>query len=133
MKNLVEPIRSKKDVEAIEKYLAKHSLRNQLIWVFGTNTGLRISDILGLNVESVKGKQYVEVVEKKTKKFKRFPLNKKLQKKYNFNSTNEKNTEIDELNKKLAIYREESAFYKNFSFVIMEVFYSKRNRRKNNK
>ena len=80
MKNLVEPIRNKKDVEAIEKYLAKHSLRNQLIWVFGTNTGLRISDILGLNVESVKGKQYVEVIEKKTKKFKRFPLNKKLQK-----------------------------------------------------
>ena len=44
-------------------------------------------------------------------------LNKKLQKKYNFNSTNEKNTEIDELNKKLAIYREESAFYKNFTDV----------------
>ena len=80
MKNLVEPIKDKKDVEAIEKYLAKHSLRNQLIWIFGINTGLRISDILGLNVESVKGKQYVEVVEKKTKKFKRFPLNKKLQK-----------------------------------------------------
>ena len=74
MKNLVEPIKSKKDIEAIEKYLAKHSLRNQLIWVFGTNTGLRISDILGLNVEDVKNKQYVEVIEKKTKKYKRFPL-----------------------------------------------------------
>ena len=78
MKNLVEPIKSKKDIEAIEKYLAKHSLRNQLIWVFGTNTGLRISDILGLNVEDVKNKQYVEVIEKKTKKYKRFPLNNKL-------------------------------------------------------
>jgi len=78
MKNLVEPIKSKKDIEAIEKYLAKHSLRNQLIWVFGTNTGLRISDILGLNIEDVKNKQYVEVIEKKTKKYKRFPLNNKL-------------------------------------------------------
>ena len=79
MKNLVEPIRDKKQVEAVEKYLAKQSLRNQLIWVFGTNTGLRVSDILGLNVESVKNKQYVEVIEKKTKKFKRIKLNDKLQ------------------------------------------------------
>lgn len=78
MKNLVEPIRNKKDVEAIEKHLAKHSLRNQLIWVFGTNSGLRISDILALNVEDVKNKQYVEIIEKKTKKYKRFPLNNKL-------------------------------------------------------
>jgi len=78
MKNLVEPIKSKKDIEAVEKYLAKHSLRNQLIWVFGTNTGLRISDILGLNIEDVKNKQYIEVIEKKTKKYKKFPLNSKL-------------------------------------------------------
>lgn len=78
MKNLVEPIKSKKNIEAIEKYLAKHSLRNQLIWVFGTNTGLRISDILALNVEDVQNKQYVEIIEKKTKKYKRFPLNNKL-------------------------------------------------------
>lgn len=78
MKNLVEPIKSKKDVENIEKYLSKHSLRNRLIWAFGTNTGLRISDILGLNVEDVKNKQYVEVIEKKTRKYKRFPLNTKL-------------------------------------------------------
>ena len=78
MKNLVEAIKSKKDIEAIEKYLAKHSLRNQWIWVFGTNTGLRISDILSLNVEDVKNKQYVEIIEKKTKKYKRFPLNNKL-------------------------------------------------------
>lgn len=78
MKNLVEPIKSKKDIENIEKYLAKHSLRNQLIWVFGTNSGLRISDILALNVEDVRNKQHVEIIEKKTKKYKRFPLNNKL-------------------------------------------------------
>lgn len=78
MKNLVEPIKDKKDVEAIEQYLSKHSLRNQLIWAFGTNTGLRISDILGLNVDDVRNTQYVEIVEKKTKKYKRFPLNDKL-------------------------------------------------------
>lgn len=80
MKNLVEPIRDKNDIEAVERYLAKHSLRNRLIWVFGCNTGLRISDILGLNVVDVKSKQYVEVIEKKTGKYKRFLLNDKLKK-----------------------------------------------------
>lgn len=79
MKNLVEPIKDKKKVEEVEQYLSKHSLRNQLIWVFGTNTGLRISDILGLNVEDVRNKQYIEVIEKKTKKYKRIRLNDKLQ------------------------------------------------------
>lgn len=78
MKNLVEPIKSKEDVEAIEKFLARHSRRNQLIWVFGTNTGLRVSDILNLNIESVENKSYVEIYEQKTGKYKRFPLNKKL-------------------------------------------------------
>ena len=79
MKNLVEPIRDKKSVEAIEKHLGSKSLRNRLIWVFGTNTGLRVSDILSLNVESVKNKQYIDLIEKKTKKYKRIRLNNKLQ------------------------------------------------------
>ena len=79
MKNLVEPIRDKKWGEEVEKYLAKQSLRNQLIWIFGCNTGLRISDILGLNVEDVDGKSFIEIREKKTGKPKRFPLNNKLQ------------------------------------------------------
>ena len=78
MKNLVEPIKSKKDIDRIEKYLEKHSRRNRLIFAFGINTGLRVSDILGLNVEDVEGKNYVEIREKKTGKYKRFPLNTKL-------------------------------------------------------
>lgn len=78
MKNLVEPIKSKKDIDRIEKYLEKHSRRNRLIFAFGVNTGLRVSDILGLNVEDVEGKNYVEIREKKTGKYKRFPLNSKL-------------------------------------------------------
>ncbi len=57
--NLVEPIRSKKDIERIEQYLVKHSCRNRLIFVFGINTGLSVSDILGLNVVDVKNKSYV--------------------------------------------------------------------------
>ena len=78
MKNLVEPIKNKKDIEAVEKFLELHSKRNRLIFAFGINTGLRVSDILGLNVEDVKDKNYVEIREKKTGKYKRFPLNSKL-------------------------------------------------------
>ena len=68
MKNIVEPIKNKKDLERIECYLEKQSKRNRLIFVFGINTGLRVSDILGLNVEDVEGKSYVEIREKKTGK-----------------------------------------------------------------
>lgn len=78
MKHLVEPIKDKEQIKAVETYLASYSKRNQLIFAFGVNTGLRISDILGLNIEDVKNKMYVEIHEKKTDKYKRFPLNNKL-------------------------------------------------------
>ena len=78
MKNLVEPIKEKNELKAIEKYLEKRNKRNRLIWAFGINTGLRVSDILALDIEDVKNKNYVEIIEKKTGKYKRFPLNDKL-------------------------------------------------------
>ncbi len=74
----VEPIRNKKDVEKVERYLEKQNERVQLIFVFGTNSGLRISDIVALNVGDVRDKNYVQIVEKKTGKTKKFPLNDKL-------------------------------------------------------
>ena len=80
MKNLVEPIKSKKDIEAVEQYLLKRNRRNHLIFIFGINTGLRVSDILSLNIADVANKTYVEIREKKTGKYKRFPLNNKLRK-----------------------------------------------------
>ena len=78
MKNVVEPIKNKKDLEQIEQYLEKHCKRNRLIFTFGINTGLRVSDILSLNIDDVKNKNYVEIRKKKTGKYKRFPLNTKL-------------------------------------------------------
>lgn len=78
MKGLVEPIRDREQLKAVEEYLASKSRRNQLIFAFGINTGLRVSDILGLNIEDVKNKTYVVIKEKKTGKYKRFPLNNKL-------------------------------------------------------
>lgn len=74
----VEPIRNKNDIKAVEKILAKQSYRNLLLFTLGTNCGLRISDILRLNVGDVKDKSIIEITEKKTGKFKRFPINDKL-------------------------------------------------------
>lgn len=74
----VEPIREIKNIKRIEKYLAKQSERNLLLFTLGINCGLRISDILSLNVEDVKNKNFIQIEEKKTKKFKKFPINSKL-------------------------------------------------------
>ena len=49
-----------------------------MFFLIGINCGLRISDILNLNVEDVKNKTHISIIEKKTGKRKRFPLNKKL-------------------------------------------------------
>ena len=62
------------DIQKIKKYLAKKS-RDALLFSFGINTGLRISDILSLDVGDVKGRDYIEIREKKTNKYKKFPLN----------------------------------------------------------
>ena len=73
----VEPIRSLKDLKKVEKILAKNP-RDLLFFTIGINCGLRISDILSLNVRDVRGKSYIQLIEKKTGKFKKFPINSKL-------------------------------------------------------
>ena len=75
--NKVEPIRSKADLRKVEQILAKNP-RDLLMFNIGTNCGLRISDILALNVGDVKGKNFIQLTEKKTGKFKKFPINAKL-------------------------------------------------------
>ena len=72
--NIVQPIKKIEDIQKIKKYLAKKP-RNALLFSFGINTGLRISDILSLDVGNVKGRAYIEIREKKTNKYKKFPLN----------------------------------------------------------
>ncbi len=74
----VEPIRSREDIKKVEKILSNQSKRNLLLFTIGTNCGLRISDILALNVKDVKEKNYIQIIEKKTGKFKKFPINAKL-------------------------------------------------------
>ena len=64
----VEPIRNKKDLQKVETVLAKQNMRNLLFFTIGTNCGLRISDILALNVNDVRGKTHIQIIEKKNRK-----------------------------------------------------------------
>lgn len=74
----VEPIRNVEDIRKVEKFLANKSKRDLIFFTIGTNCGLRISDILRLNVGDVKGKTHIQIIEKKTGKLKKIPINSKL-------------------------------------------------------
>ena len=74
----VEPIRNLDHLHKLEDYLSKNSKRDLLLFTIGTNCGLRISDIVALNVGDVRNKSHIRIVEKKTGKYKSFPINSKL-------------------------------------------------------
>ncbi|HIS74310.1 TPA: tyrosine-type recombinase/integrase [Candidatus Galligastranaerophilus intestinavium] len=78
MNKKAEPIKNRKDIEKIEQYLKLHNKRDYVIWVLGMNSGLRVSDIVGLNVSDVVNKTHITIVEKKTQKLKSFYINDKL-------------------------------------------------------
>lgn len=75
----VEPIRSVENLRKLERYLAKNNPRDLLLFTLGTNSGLRISDIVALNVGDVRDRTHIQIIEKKTGKYKKFPINAKLQ------------------------------------------------------
>ena len=77
----VQPIRNLKQIETIKKLLKQQNLRDYCLFVLGINSGLRISDLLKLQVidvtENGKIKDRIRLREKKTNKFKDFPLSEK--------------------------------------------------------
>lgn len=77
----VQPIRDLKQIETIKKLLKQQNLRDYCLFVLGINSGLRISDLLKLTIadviESGKIKKRIRLREKKTNKFKDFPLSDK--------------------------------------------------------
>lgn len=70
----VEPIRDKNKIEVVKRILKEHGTRDFLLFLMGINIGLRISDILKLKVGDVIKKDYIEITEQKTGKYKRFPI-----------------------------------------------------------
>ena len=90
---IVEPIRNKAILRKLENVLSKESQRNLILFTIGTNCGLRISDILALNVGDVKDRDHIQIIEKKTGKFKKFPINPKLKPMLNEFTLGRKNEE----------------------------------------
>ena len=78
--NYVEPIRDKRKIKEMKEELKKNGTRDYLLFIFGINVGLRISDIIKLKVEDIMDytggiKNHIEIREEKTKKTKRFKIN----------------------------------------------------------
>ena len=71
---IVEPIRDKKKIDSMKRYLKGKNIRDYVMFVLGINSGLRISDLLNLQVDDVCGKERITLREKKTGKAKNFPL-----------------------------------------------------------
>lgn len=71
---LVEPIRDRKQLENMKRYLKEHNLRDWLLFVMGINSGLRVSDLLAMQIEDVKNCSRIILREKKTGKSKDFPV-----------------------------------------------------------
>jgi site-specific recombinase XerD len=53
----VEALRDIKQINSIKKYLRKHSERDYLLFVFGINTGLKITEMLDIKVGDVLEKE----------------------------------------------------------------------------
>lgn len=81
--NFVEPIRDADIFHSIQSTVQKENIRNYVLIMTGTYTGLRISDILKLKVKDVYKKKYIDVREKKTKKRNLIEINPILRKVYN--------------------------------------------------
>lgn len=72
----VQPIREKSKIEAMKNNLKTQ--RDRFLFVLGINTALRISDLLKLKVEDVKG-THLTLKETKTNKIKKHYINPTLQ------------------------------------------------------
>lgn len=77
--NLVQPIRDREKLEELKEELKKKGTRDYMLFYTGLTTGIRVSDVVKLNVDDVREpngvmKLHITIVEKKTKKVKRFPL-----------------------------------------------------------
>lgn len=65
----VQPLRTREEIEDMKQSLRRWcGERAWFMFVFGINTGLRVSDIVALKVSDVKDKTHVRVVEQKSGK-----------------------------------------------------------------
>lgn len=74
----VEAFRTQKDIDKFKRYLKRHKdKRLYPMFIIGSNTGLRISDIVPLKVDQLRNKEYLIIkAEEKTGKRKTIIINK---------------------------------------------------------
>lgn len=75
----VQPIRDKKKIDTMKKILLAKNVRDYCLFTLGINSGLRISDLLQLQVRNIvdengKIRDRITLREKKTNKTKDFPM-----------------------------------------------------------
>jgi integrase len=75
----VNPIRDVESINAIKSILRKQSQRDLLLFVFGINTGIRVSDLLSLKVKDIwdgeKVKEFLHVKDEKSGQSSAFYIN----------------------------------------------------------
>ena len=74
----VDPIRDIEKVKKMKSILKRQNFRDYLLFYLGINSGLRISDLLKLQVKDVKDKTSIRLVEQKTGKNKKIKMNHQL-------------------------------------------------------
>ncbi len=77
--NIVQPIRDLEKLEELKEELKKKGTRDYMLFLTGLNSGMRVSDVVKLNREDVRDENgnmrtHITIIEKKTKKIKKFPL-----------------------------------------------------------
>lgn len=70
--NIVQPIRDPELIRKIELFFKHRQDRDYILFLLGIYTGLRISDILSLQVKDLRGKSSLRIKEKKTKHRKKY-------------------------------------------------------------
>lgn len=76
----VDPIRDVRKLESLKDELRAMNEKYYVMFMIGIYSGLRVSDILKLQVRDVKYRDEVSIQEKKTGKMRRFPINSALKK-----------------------------------------------------
>lgn len=76
----VQPIRDTEKIEEMKSELRKNGTRDYLLFSLGINSGLRVSDIIKLQVKDLLYadktiKTHITIIEDKTNKVKRFKIN----------------------------------------------------------
>lgn len=66
--NTVEPIRDKRDIAAMKKYLKDKNEKYYIMFITGINLGLRINEILAMSVGDVKNRTRQKFRQRKTGK-----------------------------------------------------------------